>query len=250
MLKGEYTSSLQIHAAIPSFIPTPIAYGSYRKTHHNLPNPSFYLSQFLNLDISTPPNPKDLAKHLALLHKTTSSTNSQYGFPVTTFDGGTPHVVDWQPIWSQFFTHLLENVCQQDILTNGPCTQLQLATTHILTRVIPLLLSGLDMKPVLIHGDLWDGNLALNLTNNKPGEIGGEVVLFDASSYYAHNEMELSHFRCEFSTALRDPIYIQEYLKLYPAAEPKEEFDDRNRLYSLKGRLNYSAGHRGELRNS
>lgn len=31
----------------------------------------------------------------------------------------------------------------------------------------------------------------------------------------------------------------------YPPAQPVEEFDDRNRLYSVKGALNYSAGHPG-----
>jgi len=51
--------------------------------------------------------------------------------------------------------------------------------------------------------------------------------------------------RADFCSSLRSPVYPQRYLRYYPAAEPVEEFDDRNRLYSLKGTINYSAGHPG-----
>lgn len=40
---------------------------------------------------------------------------------------------------------------------------------------------------------------------------------------------------------------MRHYLKNYPAAEPVEEFDDRNRLCNLKSNLNYSAGHPGSI---
>lgn len=43
----------------------------------------------------------------------------------------------------------------------------------------------------------------------------------------------------------RAEVYTRQYLRHYPAAELAEEFDDRIRLYSLKGAINYSAGHAG-----
>lgn len=73
----------------------------------------------------------------------------------------------------------------------------------------------------------------------------GNSLLFDAGSYFAHNEMELGHWRCEFSSVFGSELYTRHYLLNYPAAEPANEFDDRNRLYSLKGAINYSAGHPG-----
>lgn len=57
--------------------------------------------------------------------------------------------------------------------------------------------------------------------------------------------VELGHWRCEFSSVFRSKVYTRHYLRNYPAAEPADEFDDRNRLYSLKGAINYSAGHPG-----
>jgi fructosamine-3-kinase len=77
----------------------------------------------------------------------------------------------------------------------------------------------------------------------------GNSVLCDAGSLYGHNEMELGAWRCEYTSVFRDSKYTEAYLQHYPAAEPVEDFDDRNRLYSLKGSINYSAGHPGsELR--
>ncbi|TPX17325.1 uncharacterized protein E0L32_012212 [Thyridium curvatum] len=73
----------------------------------------------------------------------------------------------------------------------------------------------------------------------------GQLVMYDVGSYYAHNEMDLGQWRADFCSHLRSKIYIRQYLRNYPAAEPADEFDDRNRLYSLKGSINYSAGHPG-----
>ena len=73
------------------------------------------------------------------------------------------------------------------------------------------------------------------------------MILYDAGSYYAHNEMELGIWRCQWGQFFRRPEYFQAYLPKYPAAEPEEEWDDRNRLYSLKYNLNYSGGHPGSI---
>jgi hypothetical protein len=56
---------------------------------------------------------------------------------------------------------------------------------------------------------------------------------------------EMGIWRCEFSSVFRSEEYKKHYLLAYPAAEPVAEFDDRNRLYSLKPDINYSAGHPG-----
>lgn len=38
---------------------------------------------------------------------------------------------------------------------------------------------------------------------------------------------------------------MKAYKNHFPAAEPEDEFDDRNRLYSIKVAINYSAMERG-----
>lgn len=69
----------------------------------------------------------------------------------------------------------------------------------------------------------------------------------DSHGILTLNAVELGIWRCEFTRVFRSKEYTTHYLRNYPAAEPAAEFDDRNRLYSLKGNLNYSAGHPGTL---
>jgi fructosamine-3-kinase len=43
---------------------------------------------------------------------------------------------------------------------------------------------GRRIGPVLIHGDMWDGNVGTESTTGNPW-------ILDCAAYYAHNEMEL-----------------------------------------------------------
>ncbi|KAB5523041.1 Fructosamine kinase-domain-containing protein [Coniochaeta sp. 2T2.1] len=149
----------------------------------------------------------------------------------------------WQDRWAVFFGLLLRGVCQLDAETNGQWPEFDIALQQLVDKVIPRLLGHLThdsqpIKPTIIHGDLWEPNLGTNMET-------GELVMYDVGSYYAHNEMDLGQWRADFCSSLRSPVYTRAYLRYYPAAEPVEEFDDRNRLYSLKGTINYSAGHPG-----
>lgn len=72
---------------------------------------------------------------------------------------------------------------------NGPWAELDKISSLVITDVIPQLLGPLEsdgrfVKPSLIHGDLWDGNIGTDYET-------GDVYIFDAGAYYAHNEMEL-----------------------------------------------------------
>ena len=41
---------------------------------------------------------------------------------------------------------------------------------------------GLDIKPSLLHGDLWSGNY---------GQVDSNPVMYDAASFYGHHEYDL-----------------------------------------------------------
>lgn len=240
MLGGEFESSKAIYAAMSDFIPEPFGFGKYK-----VPSPAtyFYLSEFVDMDVTTAPDPAEFTSRLAHLHKVSKSPTGKFGFHVQTCDGDRAHVVDWQDSWAVFFRNLFLGVCDLDIKRNGPWEEYERVVQQVAWKVIPRLLEplqaeGRQLKPCIIHGDLWEGNMGINMET-------GDTLLFDAGSYYAHNEMELGHWRCEFSSVFRSTAYKKHYLRHYPAAEPADEFDDRNRLYSLKGAINYSAGHPG-----
>lgn len=238
MLNGEFESSKDIYNLMPDLIPEPSGFGKYKTEN---PTTYFYLSEFVDMDVTTAPEPTEFTSRLAAMHRSSKSPTGKFGFQATTCDGKVAHTVEWEERWDIFFRKLLLGVCGKDLETNDPWPELERATEQVANKVVPRLLGtlksdGQSIKPCIIHGDLWEGNMGINTET-------GDSLLFDAGSYYAHNEMELGHWRCEFNSHFRSKVYTRHYLRSYPAAEPVDEFDDRNRLYSLKGAINYAAGH-------
>ena len=254
MLRGEWESAKEIYRLMPGLIPQPLGYGQYKSSN---PVQYFYVSEFIDMDIftapdskeitatgpikTTAPDPKELAVKIAKLHHKSSSPTGKFGFHVVTCDGKIPHTVDWQDSWAVFFGRLLRGICKIDVEANGPWPEMERATEQVISKVVPRLLGSLrhrgkPIKPCIIHGDLWEPNLGVNRKT-------GDLVVYDVGSYYAHNEMDLGPWRADYCLQLWKPSYTEQYLRYYPAAEPMEEFDDRSRLYSLKGSINYSAGH-------
>lgn len=113
---------------------------------------------------------------------------------------------------------------------------------------------GQGIEPCLVHGDLWDENTA--------EEAGtGEAFVFDPASFWAHNEYELGNWRAS-RHRLSASGAVQAYKDEFPPSKPgrrclllgsefsigvsswtvanalaahsEHQWDDRNRLYSLR----------------
>lgn len=238
MMEGEFNAMAELHKTLPSFVPKPHAWGVF-----DLPEPQtyFFLCDFLKMD-SGLPDPVQFCAQLANLHRVSVSPTGKFGFHVRTCHGRFPQLVDWDGSWTSFFGKLLADVLQLDLKVNGPWKDLELVSQRTLTHVIPRLLGALEsegrsVKPCLIHGDLWDGNIGTDLTT-------GDIYIFDSGAYYAHNEMELGMWRCE-RHGIKSKVYKQQYLKNFAASEPADEWDDRNRIYCVKMNMIHSAHHPG-----
>ena len=241
MMFGEFTSVTKIHSLIPGLVPAPHGWGKYKT---GSPDTYFFLSDFLDMDTAAP-DPAQFTARLAELHHKGTSPNGKFGFEVTTCDGKLPHVTEWESSWATFYGKLLRGVLNLDAEVNGVWPELEAAAAQVISGVIPRLLGvlqseGRSIKPSLIHGDCWEGNIGTLLET-------GDVVFYDAGSYYAHNEMELGIWRGQQGQSFRAQVYPRSYLRNFEAAEPKDEWDDRNRLYSMKYNLNYSGGHPGNI---
>ena len=201
------------------------------------------MSSFLDLS-NEPPDAEKVATHLAAPHHKGSSLNRNFGFPVVTYNDALGHTVDWEENWATFFTTILRAGLKYDANVNGPCEDLSNIASKVIEKVIPRLLGVLQsdrrsIRPSLIHGDLWSGIIGTE-------KATGEIVFYDVGSHFAHNEMELGSWRCSWSQKPENAkIYIQPYHKNFPPAEPAEEFEDRNRLYSCNFNLGFSGGHPG-----
>jgi protein-ribulosamine 3-kinase len=173
ILQGEFTASCTIYATMPSFIPKPHGWGSYAAS-----DTYFLLSDYLDISPGLP-RPDKFNPRLAELQRITPP-NGMFGFAEATCDGAIPHRVAWKTNWGDFYAELLRGVLEFDTAANGSWAELDLVVDRTITRLIPRLLGvlqadGRQIKPSLIHGDLYEGNIG---TDAKTGEI----VVWDASS--------------------------------------------------------------------
>ncbi|XXG95761.1 hypothetical protein Hte_002032 [Hypoxylon texense] len=230
---GEYMAMLEIYDTLPDFAPQPRAYGKCVDEDAH-----FFLCDYKSISHVTLPDPVKLGKKLAELHKKSKSPTGKFGFHVTTFDGKLPLNTSWDSSWTSFLKKLMHDVYVLDTSVNGFWKDLddvmQVTLGTLIPRLLdPLTAEGRSIKPCLIHGDLWESNIGTD-TNT------GELYIFDACSYYAHHEKEIGIWRCEHHE-MKAEEYRNEYFKNHEPSEPVEEFDDRNRLYSVETLLINSA---------
>ena len=235
-MEGEFNAMTALYEAMPTFVPTPHAWGKF-----DLPSPQtyFFLCDFVDMNNKLP-NPSQFASRLAELHRNSKSPNGKFGFHIPTCHGRFPQCVEWNSSWTSFFTKLLDDVLHKDLQTNGPWPALEKVSQRILSHVLPRLIGGLEadgrfVKPSLIHGDLWEGNIGTEFET-------GNIFIFDAGAYYAHNEMEIGMWRCERHKIQAD-VYKKMYLCNSTVSEPADEWDDRNRIYCVKINIVHSAQH-------
>jgi protein-ribulosamine 3-kinase len=234
MMEGEYHAMTELYNSMSNFVPKPYTWGKYQgeKTY-------FFLSEFIDFNNSLP-EPNQLGLKLAQLHQTSSSPTGKFGLQVTSYQGQTSQSVAWEKSWTTFFTSLLRHVIELDLKINGSLDNLELLEGRLILHVIPRLIGllekdGRSIKPCLVHGDLWEGNIGTS-------SITSDLYIFDAGAYYAHNEMELGQWRCNYNK-IHDRVYTETYLQHFGVSDPKEEWDDRNRMYCIYFNVLYSVNH-------
>ena len=229
-MSGEFASSTEIYRLMPTFIPKPVACG---KLQQSTIDTTFFLCEHGRIQMA-PIDTLLFTSYLADLHRRGTSDSGLFGFPVVTGNGGVFQNVPMQLNWGAYFGSLLKCIQIHDTAVNGQWNELDHLIEKTISDVIPKLLgplqtNGRSLTPCLIHGNIHGGNLG------KDSNTGAYMV-WDASCLYAHNEMELGPWR--YHKKMKG--FIQPYLHSFPPSEPKEQFDDRNRLYSVRSFLNTS----------
>ncbi|KAM4691179.1 ketosamine-3-kinase-like [Rhinophrynus dorsalis] len=146
----------------------------------------------------------------------------KFGFHAVTCCGYIPQVNEWQDDWVTFFT------------SQRLKPQLDLIEKDYGDRTVQSLWSELQIKvhnafkdavifPSLLHGDLWEANVAEDETG---------PILFDPGSFYGHSEYELS-------IGEMFGVRCQDFYSAYHRKIPKSPgFEKRLQLYQLFHSLN------------
>lgn len=224
MAEAEYEGQKAISAVIPEHAVDPIAWGYYQGDHTK----AWFLTHFRNL-LARPPTLQSFVPIVKKLHEQSTSPTGRFGFHVTPFYGPPPMVVDWTDNWEEFWTREFRSGLAYTQRMRGENRELMEVAREFIEKVVPRLLrplqtGGRNIKPSLCHGDLWDGNIQLDLATKAP-------ILFDPCPFYGHHEMDLQ--------CMRDARYTigTQFVLLYKehggASDPEEDYDDRNALYAM-----------------
>ena len=184
MVHSEFECTKAIHMLLPDFTPEPLAWGSYE----SVDDTHFYLCEFREM-IDEMPDPHHFAARLAALHQNSKSPENKFGFHMTTYNGNLPQLAGWESSWETYFTKSLRLALEFELEAKGPDSELETLVPVLFGKVIPRLLRPLEsegrcIKPTLVHGDLWYANSGIDVDTNQP-------LIFDACSFYAHNECKL-----------------------------------------------------------
>ncbi|VUC28139.1 unnamed protein product [Clonostachys rosea] len=225
MAEAEYEGQLAMHLVIPDHTTKPTAWGFFQGDQTK----AWYLAPFRNLRAELPP----LRSFLAIMqkmHRQSVSPTGKFGFHVTPYYGPPPMIVDWTDSWEIFWTREFRSGLAYVQRMRGENPELVEVAEEFLQKVVPRLLrplqtGGRDIKPSLCHGDLWDGNIQMEIDTDRP-------VLFDPCSFFGHHEMDLQCMRGARYTIGLD--FVELYKKEGDVSEPKEDFDDRNAMYAVR----------------
>jgi protein-ribulosamine 3-kinase len=201
-LIGEAEGLRAMGTAAPDLVPKLYAFGYDDPPTHSQ---AYMITEWFEMAGSwrDAKHQRELGRKLAEMHRyrVDAGHGDRFGFSVPTHCGVTEQDNTWEEQWDVFYRDrrlrdLVRRIgdpaisqCWEKMKARYVYSQRSSFVLHLTTsfcRAVPLLLSNSDPppKPVILHGDLWSGNVGLDSKSRSP-------VIFDPASYYGHNEADL-----------------------------------------------------------
>ncbi len=175
--------------------------------------------EFIPVDES---NATQLAETLAVLHQVSSS---EFGWPDHGHIGMSVQSNHWCNDWCDFFVS--QRLAPQ--LVRAAEQGLSATATFGVERVMSNFSELVDVsniKPRLLHGDLWTGNVAYSLTRQ-------EALVYDPAPYYGDSEVDIA--MSVLFGRLPSTFYTA-YRALIPAPQ---DVNERESIYNIYHALNH-----------
>ncbi|KAG5180102.1 Fructosamine/Ketosamine-3-kinase [Tribonema minus] len=173
MLRAEYLGLKEMYETRTIRVPRPICTGL-------VGNQSYAVFEYLAMGVSRgAESAREMGRGLAKMHLCHSKTG-KFGFHIDNTIGATPQPNGWMDSWPEFWDerrlgHMLR-LCEQQGAKYPQAKELR--------EKVKAVLSEADVKPSLVHGDLWTGNAGYT--------ADGEGCIFDPATYYGHSEVDLA----------------------------------------------------------
>ncbi|GAB1857426.1 fructosamine kinase family protein [Flavobacteriaceae bacterium MHTCC 0001] len=183
-------------------------------TYDRFEGSALLLLEFIESKSPSPEDFRSLGTQLAQLHQYTSEN---FGLDRDNFIGRLPQSNTRHKTWADFYTHerllpQLQMAKQKGLLKDIECPNPEL----IESQLQPLFE---NIKPSLLHGDLWSGNYLISKD--------GEPYLIDPAAYYGHSEVDIAMSKLFGGF---DESFYKEYFLLLP---PNEHTSARIEIYQL-----------------
>ncbi|WP_343034873.1 fructosamine kinase family protein [Aromatoleum diolicum] len=183
---------------------------------------AFLLLEHLQLrPLASTEDGQRFARALVQLHH---DTGEQFGWARDNFIGANPQINDLHDGWAQFFVNCRLLPQLQRARSAGYGGAVLREAEQLLERV-PALFLDYRPRPSLLHGDLWNGNAAM--------DAEGRPAIFDPAVYRGDRDADLamSELFGGFPTA-----FYAAYRAAWP---PAEGYEQRKTLYNLYHVLNH-----------
>lgn len=185
-------------------------------------NHAFLLMEFIE---SKSPSAKDfehLGQQLARLHQCTSEN---FGLDTDNFIGSLPQSNTQHSNWCDFYIHerlrpQLKLAHQKHLLDSAETPSVQKMNNSL----SPLFK---NIKPALLHGDLWSGNYLISKD--------GTPYVIDPAVYFGHNEVDIA--MSKLFGGFGESFY-QSYAEIIPFSNETSARIDIYQLYYLLVHLN------------
>ncbi|MBD6614520.1 fructosamine kinase family protein [Komarekiella sp. 'clone 1'] len=149
-------------------VPKPVCWGIAA-------NSSYIVLEWLELGGDSNSS-EEMGRKLAAMHKASSSQG--FGWKINNTIGSTPQINTWTADWAEFYAKHRLSYQFQLARRGGNFPQ-----QEKLLAAIPELLAH-QVKPSLVHGDLWGGNAGFT--------VSGEPVIFDPATYFGDREVDIA----------------------------------------------------------
>lgn len=162
-------------------------------------------------------------ERLARFHQAGAAQSvPRYGVDHDNYVGNTPQSNTWHEDWVSFYRNqrlrpLVDLAARMELLS----TQRRDRLERLMERLAEWL-GGVEREPVLLHGDLWRGNVLF--------DAGGEAVLIDPAVCWGDREFDLA------TVAIYEPApdgFYEAYHSVWPIEPGFTERRDLHNLYLL-----------------